>query len=122
MGLGWILLIAIGGLLLIMVLSSLYFSWLMQKMLYSRIDDLEYVRAYSLPPDRWQRRFLRRSRKRGEIDPKEQKRQTRKNLRKLEKLIKFAETTRFMEDEGVRSEVLTVLKLTKREWRDSIED
>ena len=122
MGLGWILLITIAALLLVIVASCWYFSWLMQKLRYGKIEDLEYVRAYSMPPDRWQRRFLVRSRKRGSIDPAEQKKQTKKNLRKLEKLIRFAETTKFMESEQVRQEVLLVLKLVKREWQDTLTD
>ena len=122
MGIGWILLITIAALLLVIVASCWYFSWLMQKLLYGKIEDLEYVRAYSMPPDRWQRRFLVRSRKRGSIDPAEQKKQTKKNLRKLEKLIRFAETTKFMESEQVRQEVLLVLKLVKREWQDTLSD
>ena len=122
MSLGWILLLTVVALILVMVASSWYFSFLMQHLLYGRIEDLEYVRTYSMPPDRWQRRFLVKARKRGSIDPKDQKRQTRKNLRKLEKLIKFAETTRYMENEQVREEVLLVLKLVKREWQDSLTD
>ena len=122
MGVGLTLIIAIVGLVLIIVASCWYFSWLMQKLLYNKIEDLEYIRTYSLPPDRWQRRFLIRSRKRGSIDPEEQKKQTKKNLRKLEKVIRFAETTRFMESEDVRSEVLLVLKLVKREWQDTLTD
>ena len=94
----------------------------MQHLLYGKIEDLEYVRAYSMPPDRWQRRFLVRARKRGYIDPKEQIKQTKKNLKKLEKVIRFAETTRYMENEQVRSEVLLVLKLVKREWQDTLTD
>ena len=58
----------------------------------------------------------------GSIDPAEQKKQTKKNLRKLEKLIRFAETTKFMESEQVRQEVLLVLKLVKREWQDTLTD
>ena len=122
MGLGWTLLLAVVGLIAIIAGSCWYFSWLMSKLLYGRIEDLEYVRAYSQPPDRWQRRFLIRARKRGYIDPKEQNRQTRKNLKKLEKLIRFAETTRFMESDSVRQEVLLVLKLVKREWQDTLTD
>jgi hypothetical protein len=122
MGVGWMLLLTIVALGAILVLSSVYFSWLMQKMLYGRIEDLEYVRAYSQPPDRWQRRFLIKARKNGKVDPADQRRQTAKNLAKLEKLIRFAETTKFMESEEVRGEVLLVLKLVKREWRDAIED
>ena len=60
--------------------------------------------------------------KAGKIDPKDQKRQTRKNLRKLDRLIRFAETTRYMEDEQVRKEVLLVLRLVKREWSDTLTD
>ena len=41
---------------------------------------------------------------------------------KLEKVIHFAERTRFMENEQVRSEVLVTLKLIKREWQDTLED
>lgn len=122
MGVGWILLLTVVALVLIIIASCWYFSWLMQKLLYGKIEDLEYIRTYSLPPDRWQRRFLIRSRKRGSIDPVEQKKQTRKNLRKLEKIIRFAETTRFMESDQVRSEVLLVLKLVKREWQDTLTD
>ena len=122
MGLGWILLISVAALVLIIVASSWYFSWLMQKLMYDKIEDLEYIRAYSMPPDRWQRKFLIRSRKAGKIDPEDQKRQTKKNLKKLEKVIHFAERTRFMENEQVRSEVLVTLKLVKREWQDTLED
>lgn len=122
MGVGWMLLLTVVALVLIIVASCWYFSWLMQKLLYGKIEDLEYIRAYSMPPDRWQRRFLIRSRKRGSIDPAEQKKQTRKNLRKLDKIIRFAETTRFMESDQVRSEVLLVLKLVKREWQDTLAD
>lgn len=122
MGVGWMLLLTVVALVLIIVASCWYFSWLMQKLLYGKIEDLEYIRAYSMPPDRWQRRFLIRSRKRGSIDPAEQKKQTRKNLKKLDKIIRFAETTRFMESDQVRSEVLLVLKLVKREWQDTLTD
>lgn len=122
MNVGLTLLLTVAALILIIVGSSYYFSWLMQKLLYDKIEDLEYIRAHSLPPDRWQRRFLIRSRKRGAIDPAEQKKQTRKNLKKLEKIIRFAETTKFMENEDVRREVLLVLKLVKREWQDTLTD
>ena len=122
MGLGWLLLLTLVALILIIVGSCWYFSFIMQHLLYGKIEDLEYVRAYSMPPDRWQRRFLIRARKRGYIDPKEQIKQTKKNLKKLEKVIRFAETTRYMENEQVRSEVLLVLKLVKREWQDTLTD
>lgn len=122
MKLGLTLIITVVALVLIMIGSNFYFSWLMQKLLYDKVEDLEYIRAYSMPPDRWQRRFLKRARKRGSIDPAEQKRQTRKNLRRLEKIIRFAETTKYMENEQVRSEVLLVLKLVKREWQDTLTD
>jgi len=122
MGVGWMLLLTVAALGAILVLSSWYYSWLMQRLLYGRIEDLEYVRVHSLPPDRWQRRFLIKGRKKGAIDPGDQKRQTAKNLRKLEKLLRFAETTRFMESEQVREEVLLVLKVVRREWQDSLTD
>ncbi len=122
MGVGWILLLTVVALGAIIVLSSVYFSWLMQKMLYGRIEDLEYVRAHSQPPDRWQRKFLIKALKNGKIDPADQRKQTAKNLAKLEKLIRFAETTRFMESEEVRREVLLVLKVVKREWGDALAD
>lgn len=122
MSVGLILLLTVAALILIIIASSWYFSWLMQKLLYDKIEDLEYIRAYSMPPDRWQRRFLMRSRKRGSIDPAEQKKQTRKNLRKLDKIIRFAEMTKFMENDQVRKEVLLVLKLVKREWQDTLTD
>lgn len=117
-----ILLIALVALILIIIGSCWYFSFIMQHLLYGKIEDLEYVRAYSMPPDRWQRKFLMRARKRGSIDPAEQKKQTKKNLKKLEKLIRFAEVTRYMENEAVRDEVLLVLKLVKREWQDTLTD
>ncbi len=122
MGIGWILLLTVVGLGAIIVLSSVYYSWLMQKMLYGRVEDLEYVRIHAQPPDRWQRKFLIKARKMGKINPADQRRQTQKNLRKLEKLIRFAETTRFMESEEVREEVLLVLKLVRREWGDTLTD
>ena len=122
MGLGWILLLTIVALALIMVASCWYFSWLMQKLLYNKIEDIDYIRAYSMPPDRWMKKFYDKARKAGgKIDPEDQKKQTKKNLKKLEKLVKFAETTKFMENESVRNEVLLVLKLVKREWKDSLD-
>ena len=122
MNLWLVLLLTIAALALIMVLSSFYFSWLMQRLLYNNVEDIDYIRVHSLPPDRWQKRFLMKARKAGKIDPKAQNRQTRKNLRKLDKLIRFAETTRYMESEEVRKEVLLVLKLVKREWSDTLTD
>lgn len=122
MSVGWILILTVVALGAIIVLSSVYFSWLMQKLLYGRIEDIEYIRNHSQPPDRWQRRFLIKARKNGAIDPADQKKQTAKNIERLEKLIRFSETTRFMESEQVREEVLLVLKLVKREWRDALED
>ena len=122
MGLGWILLLTVVALIAILAASSWYFSWLMQKLLFEKLSDMEYIRTYSMPPDRWQRKYLERARKRGSIDPEEQKKQTLKNLKKLEKIIKFAETTVYMENESFRREVLLVLKLVKREWQDSIDN
>ena len=122
MSLWLVLLLTVAALALIMVLSSFYFSWLMQKLLYNNVEDIDYIRVHSLPPDRWQKRFLMKARKAGKIDPAAQKRQTRKNLRKLDRLIRFAETTRYMEDEQVRKEVLLVLRLVKREWSDTLTD
>lgn len=121
MGLGWILLITIAALALIMVASCWYFSWLMQKLLYNKVEDIEYIRAYSMPPERWMHKIYTKARKNGgKMDPDELKKQTKKNLKKLEKLLKFAETTNFMESESVRNEVILVLKLVKREWKDSL--
>ena len=116
------LIITLAALALIMLLSSFYFSWLMQKLLYNNVDDLEYVYNNGTAPDRWQRRFLKKAIKAGKIEPEAQKRQTRKNLRKLEKLIKFAGTTRFMEDENTRKMYLRQLDYTKREWQDTLID
>ena len=121
MELGWILLITIAALALIMVASCWYFSWLMQKLLYNKVEDIEYIRAYSMPPERWMHKLYEKARKNGgKMDPEEHKKYIRKNLRRLDKLLKFAETTKFMESESVRNEVLLVLKLVKREWKDSL--
>ena len=122
MGFGWILLLTVVGLVLVLWGSCWYFSYCMNKMLYSQINDLEYIRSYGLPPDRWQRKYLLRAQKRGSIDREEEKKQIRKNLRKLDGVIRFARTTKFMESEGTRADVLEVLNDVKRDWKDSLSD
>ena len=122
MQLGWTLLLAVVGLVLLLWGSCWYFSFCMNRMLYSQINDLEYIRSTGLPPDRWQRRYLQRAQKRGSIDREEEKRQTKKNLRKLKGVIRFAPTTKFMESEGTRADVLEVLNQVKRDWEDGLSD
>ena len=122
MSLGWILLLATAGLIFVIWGSCWYFAFWMNKLLYSQINDLEYIRSYGLAPDRWQRRYLKRAQKRGSIDREEEKKQIKKNLRKLNKVIRFARTTKFMESEGTRQDVLAVLNDVKRDWKDSLSD
>ena len=122
MGLGWILLLTVIALVLVIWGSCWYFSYCMNKMLYSQINDLEYIRSYGLPPDRWQRKYLQRAQKRGSVDREEEKKQIKKNLRKLEGVIRFTRTTKFMESEGTRQDVLEVLNDVKRDWKDNLSD
>ena len=122
MSLGWLLFLAVVGLIALLVGSCWYFSFCMNKLLYSQINDLEYIRSYGLPPDRWQRRYLKRAQKRGSVDREEEKKQIKKNLRRLEGVIRFARTTKFMESEGTRADVLEVLSDIKRDWKDSLSD
>ena len=88
----------------------------------SRTELEAFIRSYGLAPDRWQRRYLKRAQKRGSIDRAEEKKQIKKNLRKLNKVIRFARTTKFMESEGTRQDVLAVLNDVKRDWKDSLSD
>ena len=60
--------------------------------------------------------------KRGSIDREEEKKQIRKNLRKLDRVIRFARTTKFMESEGTRQDVIETLNDVKRDWKDSLSD
>ena len=122
MGLGWILLLTVIALVLVIWGSCWYFSYCMNKMLYSQINDLEYIRSYGQPPDSWQRKYLQRAQKRGSVDREEEKKQIKKNLRKLEGVIRFTRTTKFMESEGTRQDVLEVLNDVKRDWKDNLSD
>lgn len=122
MGLGWILLLTVAALVLVLWGSCWYFSFWLNRMLFTKVNDLEYIRSYGQPPDRWQRSYLKRAQKRGSIDREEEKRQIQKNLRRLNGVIRFARTTKFMENEGTRADVLEVLNDVRRDWKDSLSD
>ena len=52
-----------------------------------------------MPPDRWMKRFYEKARKAGgKIDPADQKKQTKKNLRRLEKLVDEGLATKYIID------------------------
>ena len=118
MGLGTILLLAVLGLVVIMLGSCVYFAWSMQRMVMARLRDLDSLRTDQLPPESWQKGYLKRARKRGAYDHADYARQKRRNMRKLMKMIKYARQTRLMESDEVREGVLEELRLIEKQWRE----
>ena len=116
MGLGMILLITVLALAAIMVASCAYFYWIMQHMVLRRLRELDSIRTDGLPPEAWQKRYLRRTRKRGAIAPEDFARQKKRNLRKLKQLMAFTRKTKLVEDDDVRAGVLMELKTIQQQW------
>lgn len=116
MNLGVLLLLTVVALAAIMIGSSVYFSYLTNKMLFTQLRDLDDVRTNGLPPERWQRGYLKKGRRNGKIEEKDWARQKKKNLSALKKLTHFAKTTNMMEDEQTREGVLEELAVIKKTW------
>lgn len=116
MSLGITLLLSVVGLVVIMGGSCFYFSFWMQKAVFNQVNDLDYVRAYQLPPERWQKAYLKKCQKLGRIPPKLFNKQKRRNLRHLKGLTKFAKKTILMESEEVREGVLLELSQIRQQW------
>jgi len=92
------LLIAVVALAGILVGSGFYFSWWMNRMLYVKLRDLDEIRSAGLSPARWRRGSRRR------------------NVRKLDRLVRFVKKTNMVEDEQVRRQVLDELARIRSEW------
>ena len=117
MSVGVIFLLAVVALLAIMVGSCFYFSFWMQKSTFNNVNDLDDIRSTQLPPERWQRSYLKKCRKLGRVPQELFEKQKKKDLRKLKKLIRFCKTTRLMESDEVRDGVLQELNMIKQEWQ-----
>lgn len=116
MSIGWTLLLAVVGLALIMIGSSVYYSWILQRSVIGRIQDVDKIRLTRLPPDNWQKRFLKKSQREGKINLDAWARQKKKSLAKMRKLIAFVKKTRMVEDEETRQGVLRELSSIQQEW------
>lgn len=115
MGLSALLLLAALGLGLIMLVSSIYFQWLFRRMVLTRLRDLDTVRATSLAPPGWQKRYLKRI-EQNRYTPALWQRQLKKNLKNLARLEKFVRKTRLVESEETRAGVLMELSAIRQDW------
>jgi len=93
-----IAILALGG---ILVGSGFYFSWWMNRILASKLRDLDEVRFTGLPPERW-RRGTRLT-----------------QVRRLDGLTRFVRKTKMVEDDQVRHQVLDELARIRGEWVDA---
>ena len=116
MSLGVTLLLAFIGLIAIMVGSCVYYSWLMNKMIYARLSDLDIIRQTQLPPMNWQRAIHKKLERKQPITDGDMAAQHKKNMRGIDQLISFATKTHLMEDEDTRKLILSELKRTRQSW------
>jgi hypothetical protein len=91
--LGTSLLVAVVGLAAIMVASSFYYRWILERSLFTRLKDLDEIRTSGLPPARWLRKGS---------PPVWDKR----TLRGLKRLRSFVKRTRMVENEDTRALVI----------------
>lgn len=118
MSLGAILLLSAVGLLLILAGSSVYFSWLMNKAVYSKLRDLNEIRTTQLPPASWQKSMLKKGKKSGSIGEADRSRQLKKDLKRLDGIVRFTQKTKMVEDEETRQLVLRELSQIRQMWAD----
>ncbi|MDR1599661.1 MAG: hypothetical protein LBS11_07305 [Oscillospiraceae bacterium] len=90
------LLIAVIGLAVVMLVSSLYYRSILERSLFARLRDLDYIRANGLPPERWLRKGA-------------PPRWDGRGLRRARALRRFVKHTRMVESEEVRSLVMDEL-------------
>ena len=98
MSLGWFLLVAVLALGGLLVGSCFYFSWWMNRILTGKLQDLDDIRFTGLPPARWRHGGRRR------------------NVYRLNGLVRFARKTNLMESEEIRGQVLEELIKIRGEW------
>lgn len=110
MNLGLTLLLACLGLAAIMIGSCRYFAWLMEKMVHRNLRDLDAIRTSGLPPDSWHKKLHRC----GEGLRK-------RDLKRLDGVIRFAKKTFLMEDEDTRAGILRDLQRIRLDWLNQAE-
>ena len=92
MSLGWFILIAVLALAGILVGSGYYFAWCMNRILTSKLREIEEIRSTGLQPSK----------------------------RRLNVLMRFIKKTNLVEDEQVRTQIMDELKRIyeqKNGWR-----
>ena len=123
---GWILLffcIALTGLILA---SNVYTRFLVKKMVVRKLEWLDFVLDTALAPPDWRIRHDRAMAKLsewgGNDTEKLQKLKERARedyLRRIDKLIRFAEVCTLVSDESEREIILKDLTLIRKDWKEN---
>lgn len=117
MSLGLTLILSVVCLAAVLVGSCVYFSAWMQKSTFSNLNALDWIRETHLPPEDWQKKYLKKCRKLGKEPPELFEKQKKRELKRLKKLRKFVKTTILVESEEVRADVLKDLDTVRQEWQ-----
>ena len=121
MNVGTLLIVAIAGLIAIMVGSCFYFPWVMKKMVFGQLQDLDEIRTTHQPPAAWQKAMHKKLESGASVSAEALAAQQQKNIKKLDRLVTFCEKTKLMEDEDTRKLVISELKQVRAEWEDAHE-
>ncbi|SDM84113.1 hypothetical protein SAMN04487897_101221 [Paenibacillus sp. yr247] len=110
---------------LIMLGSLWYMKVLLEKMLGSKLRDLETLTVTGSIPEAWTAKYDRqmiRYQERGKIKQVKRIQQTARKvyLNKIGKLAAHVRRTTLVESEEVRSHTLRILQRVEREWRDAV--
>ena len=120
MSLGMSLIFAFVGLIVIMVGSGWYYAWVMEKMLNSKVRDLDTIRSTQMPPNDWRKGLQKKLERGKQVSQAEMNAQWQQDIKRLDGVIKFSQKTTLMEDEQTREGILRDLDQIRREWQAQI--
>lgn len=123
-----IVIMAIFIMSLIMVASTWYVNFIMKNFIGDKHHVIEEIINTGKVPKDWSNKFEKKIKKLQQSKNNKQQiyiiRQKARvsYLRKLEELIKYLKTTKLVENEDIRKELLEELKMFCRLWKESIEN
>ena len=123
-----IVIMAIFIMSLIMVASTWYVNFIMRNFIGDKHHVIEEIINTGKVPKDWSNKFEKKIKKLQQSENNKQqiyiiRQKARASyLTKLEELIKYIKTTKLVENEDIRKELLEELKMFCRLWKESIEN
>lgn len=119
----FLLLVFFVCLCLIMLASLWYMRVLLEKMIGSKLRDLETLTATGAIPETWSAKYDRQIIRYQSLGNTKQVKQIEQTARKLylskiSKLLAYVRRTTLVESEDARNQSLRMLQRVEREWRD----